>query len=71
MPLLQKVNLRVNSALEQLGVDDEITKKALQKREEEWQDPEWAAILKLRARKSLAHLVRLVILKVSKNKWQN
>ena len=44
---------QISAKLKQLGVDDEITKKALQKREEEWQDPEWAAILTAARKKKL------------------
>lgn len=36
---------QLTAKLKQMGVDDEITEKALKARQADWHDPEWAAIL--------------------------
>ena len=36
---------QLTAKLKQMGVDDEITEKALKARQTDWHDPEWAAIL--------------------------
>ena len=44
---------QTSAKLKQLGVDDETAEKALQSRQEEWHDPEWAAILNAARKKRL------------------
>ena len=48
-----KSTRQISAKLAQLGVSQDVTDTALQKRQTEWQDPEWAAILTAARKKKL------------------
>lgn len=48
-----KSTRQISAKLTQLGVSQEVTQTALENRQEQWQDPEWAAILTAARKKKL------------------